>query len=228
MTAFRQRFVGITDLPKVLSEFDVEQSFRLFTEEIDAIRGKFNTSGRLGAALQLVLIRTTGRPLSKVTTIPRSLLRYLSSALGVPEVSIATLRSLYQRRATLFAHQQWAIEVSGFSSTDEFILAEVHMALSELVGTAASSDELVKAAELWLFDRSRLLPSDRVLRDIARDVFKEIDRASAACVADQIPAPVMGRVLEAIHVKRRGRTGGTVLEWLKVPAGRHSPPTSAR
>lgn len=223
MTAFRQRFVGVTELPKSLSDFDVEQSFRLTSEEIDAIRKKFNTAGRLGGALQLVLIRTTGRPLNRVTSIPRSLLRYLSVALGVGEVSIATLKSLYERRATLFAHQQWAIEISGFSAPDEAVFAGIRVALAKLVGTAASSEELVKAAEIWLFDRTFLLPGDRALRDIARETFKCVDDAAAATVVAQIPAPVMRRVLEAVHAKRRGRGGGTVLEWLKVPTGRHSP-----
>jgi hypothetical protein len=42
-------------------------------------------------------------------------------------------------------------------------------------------------------------------------------------VNSEIPRDKQAQVLAAVHSSRRGRVGGTVLEWLKVPAGKHSP-----
>ena len=72
MTTFRQRFVGATELPKTLTEFDVEQSFQLSKDDLDVIRKRFRTTGRLAAAIQLTVIRTTGRPLDRLTNVPRA------------------------------------------------------------------------------------------------------------------------------------------------------------
>ena len=64
-------------MPKSLSDFDVEQSFQLSTDDLDAIRKRFRTAGRLGAAIQLTVIRATGRPLDRVAGVPRPLLQAL-------------------------------------------------------------------------------------------------------------------------------------------------------
>ena len=99
----------------------------------------------------------------------------------------------------------------------------VGQALESLATTAASVDELVQEAELWLFGRHRLLPADRVLRDLARKAFASIEVAALEAINSEIPAHKQAKVLAAVHSSRRGRVGGTVLEWLKVPAGKHSP-----
>lgn len=43
--------------------------------------------------------------------------------------------------------------------------------LEDLANSAASVDELVQKAELWLFARQHLLPADQVLRDLALKAF---------------------------------------------------------
>lgn len=54
--------------------------------------------------------------------------------------------------------------------------------------------------------------------------FASVEAAALEAVSSEIPANKQVSVLAAFHASRRGRAGGTyVLEWLKVPAGRHSP-----
>lgn len=57
-----------------MSQTDVEEAFPLSTADVDAIRLKFR-GGRLAAAILLVMTRATGRPLDKVTGVPRLLLQ---------------------------------------------------------------------------------------------------------------------------------------------------------
>ena len=176
---------------------------------------------RLGGALQLVFIRATGRSLARVASVPRSLLKSLCSALGQNETAIVSLKTLYQRRSTLYEHHKWAVEASGLSSVDESALTQLQTALREIASTAASVDDLVKEAELWLFHRRHLLPGNRVLRDTSRVAFASIESAAIEAVKAQVGAP--RKLLAALYAKRRGRLGGTVLEWLKTPPAKHGP-----
>lgn len=139
------------------------------------------------------------------------------------ETAIASLKTIYERIATLYEHQQWARDHAGIAPADDAVMTGVGQALESLATTAASVDELVQEAELWLFGRHRLLPADRVLRDLARKAFASIEVAALEAINSEIPAHKQAKVLAAVHSSRRGRVGGTVLEWLKVPAGKHSP-----
>ena len=58
-----------------------------------------------------------------------------------------------------------------------------------------------------------------VTRDGSPWAFAFIEAAALDAVNNEVPAQVQRNVLAAVHSSRRGRTGGTVLEWLKVPAG---------
>lgn len=227
MVGFHLRFVGSTELPKSLSEFDVEQSFRLSTDDIANVRGRFRADRRLGAALQLVVLRASGRSLNQTAGIPRTLLRSLCTSLGVGETAIASLKTIYERRSTLYEHQQWAREFAGITAPGDEVLLELRAALEQLAKTAASVDELVQSAEHWLFDRSFLLPSDRSLRDHARSAFASIEALAIATTKQEIPATERKRMLSNMFSARRGRTGGTILEWLKTSSGKHSPTSIA-
>lgn len=155
--------------------------------------------------------------------MPRSLLRSLCAALGVAETAIASLKTIYKRVDTLYVHQEWARDHASITAADDAVMADLGRALESLATTSASIDELVQEAELWLFGRQHLLPVDRILRDLARKAFASIEAAALEAVHTEIPADKQAQVLMAVHSSRRGRTGGTVLEWLKQPAGRHSP-----
>ena len=58
------------------------------------IKERFRADYRLGPALQLVLLRAAGRPLDRFVAVPKTLLRYVTDALGMTGASIASLRSI--------------------------------------------------------------------------------------------------------------------------------------
>lgn len=222
MAGFHQRFVGLVELPKSLSQLDVGEAFRLSQKDIDEVRVKFNAV-RLGAALQLVIIRATGRSPDKFTGIPRTLLKSLCRSLGLNETAIASMQTLYKRTATRFAHQKWARTQSGLTPADDSVMGELVIALAQISRTAASVDDLTKEAELWLFDRRHLLPSDRVLRDAARVAFAAHEAAALTVVRTDIQTPELRKAIANVFSKRKGRGGGTVLEWLRTAPGKHGP-----
>jgi TnpA family transposase len=219
MPAYHRRFIGATVLPKTLSEGDVDLCFSLTAADVAALRQGFNTKHRLAAALQLVVLRATGRPLDKLVGVPRALLAGLARSLDAEAPTIATLRALYTRRRTLFEHQAWARSASGLTPPEPLI-DELSRALKELSTTAADIDELVTCAAHWLFDRQCLLPSERVLRDLARTAFADVQAAAIAAIKRDVSAGELRAALAAVRAKRRGRGGGTVFEWLKGGPGK--------
>ncbi len=156
MSTYHRRFVGVTQLPRLLSEFDVEHFFRLLPDDVTAIRERFRADRRLGPALQLVVLRATGRPLDRVSAVPKTLLRHLSNALNLANTSIASLRSIYKRRETLYDHQKWARDRAGLDVADDAVLNDLQMALTEFAKNAASVHDLIDQAMQWLFDKGSI------------------------------------------------------------------------
>src|SRR2546428_11101346 len=146
MSTYYLRFVGTDELPKSLSEFDVQQFFYLTPDEIAAIHGRFRADRRLGPALQLVFLRASGRPLDRFSVVPKTLLHYVSKELGLTATSIASLRTIYKRRETLYDHQRWARERLGLRAFDDPLLAELRQELKAQAKDAACVDDLVKGA----------------------------------------------------------------------------------
>ena len=95
MPSFALRFVGQEALPSRLSEFDREQFFELGSADVEAITQQFRAGHRLPAALMVLFMRATGRPLDGFNVLPRNLLRHTAQLLGISSPSIATLRSIY-------------------------------------------------------------------------------------------------------------------------------------
>ena len=90
MASYYRRFVGATALPKSLSQTDVDESFSLSDGDVDAIRSGFRGVGRLGAGIQLVVLRATGRSLESFAGLPKLLLKSLCKSVGVRELEIAS------------------------------------------------------------------------------------------------------------------------------------------
>lgn len=129
MANYELRYVGVDSLPVRLSEFDVQQYFRLSAADVAAINERFRADRRTAVAVLLVFLRACGRPLDRFSALPKMLLAHVGEVLGVQPPTIATLRSLYTRRQTLYEHQLWLKDYLG--------LKDIDRAGSDLLLTAA-------------------------------------------------------------------------------------------
>ncbi|MCR5882165.1 DUF4158 domain-containing protein [Rhizobacter sp. J219] len=220
MPSYHLRFVGQTALPRNLSQQDVEEGFALSDKDVDAIRTHFRGTGRLGAAIQLVMLRATGRAPDALVGLPKLLVQSLSKVIGSRATDIASLRTLYAATRTRSEHQKWAREHAGFSAVDQATLGELSESLVALAASAVSVDDLVIQGELWLFGRLVVLPGDRVIRDAARAAFAAQEEAATRAVKEGVPDRLYAATLSRLYAKRKGRTGSTVLEWLRTPPGK--------
>jgi len=222
MSAFAYRYVGREELPARLTEFDLRQFFQLTSADIAAIRERFRADRYAAVGLQLVCLRAFGRPLDRVAAVPRNLLQYLCEAFSAPLLSIATLKTLYQRRPTLYEHQQWVKEHLGIKAFDVTSQAALLEMLHVQAAAAAHMDELVTTAQRWLYDRCRLIPGQRQITDLARQAFSAYEAQMLAAVNRAVPAATLQHCMESV---RRPRADGsaTHLEWIKAPSRRNGP-----
>ena len=118
MSVLRYRFLGLQTLPK-LSEEDAELHCTLSSEHLKAIlkqtaltvaeaAGRPKASARIYAerlalAVHVVFLNLTGTHAAAKKLMPPAMLRFLCRQLSVPETQIASLKSLFERPATLTA-----------------------------------------------------------------------------------------------------------------------------
>jgi len=224
MSTYVYRFVGLETLPGRLTDFDLQQFFQLGTADVDAIRQRFRSDRRVAAALQLLFLRACGRPMDRFSVLPRNLLRYVAETLEASPLTIASLRSLYERRPTLYERQQWAKDYLGLRDLDPTAEAALVAMLALHAAEASHSDDLVTSACHWLYDHHILIPGQRRIQDWARDAFASIEASIRSAIAREVSPSAMRRCLALVH-SQRPAAGCSHLEWIKTPSGHHGAAT---
>ncbi len=130
MSSFAKRFIGVENLPAKMSEFDVQQAFCLSKDDVNAISERFRHDRRVAAAIQMLFLRASGRPMDRFASVLKTLLRSVCDALQTSAVSIATLRSLYERRQTLYEHQAWSRTYLGLQDFDDAKVKQLEQVLA--------------------------------------------------------------------------------------------------
>lgn len=199
MPGFHLRFVGRNVLPKGLSARDVEESFALSADDLQELKSGFRGNARIGAAYHLVMLRATGGSPDGLNGIPKALLVYTTSALSMRATNIASLASLYKDAHTSGQHKAWARNRAGFQLVDDDVLAALLDSLHQLCATAISVDDLVKQGEMWLFEKRRVLPHDRLIRDLARQAFAAHEAAALNAILSGVPAANRSAVMRDLR-----------------------------
>jgi hypothetical protein len=222
--SFAKRFIGAESLPARLSEFDVEQSFALSKDDVAALTARFRADRRVGAAIQMLFLRASGRPLNRFAVVPRTLLRSACEALGASTVTIASLRTLYSRRSTLYEHQAWAREYLGLRMPGDEPEAQVRQVLAVAAREATHPDDLVRTAQNWLYEHQVVIPGPRRLADWANEAFNATEVAMAQAIEGELGRASVEQALKWAYAPAPA-AGATRIEWLKTPPGRHAPST---
>jgi hypothetical protein len=172
---------------------------------------------RLGLVLQIGFLRMSGRHLHALERVPSSVRAYAAAQIGVAAPQLATLRTIYRRRPTLFEHQRLAELATGFNIAGEAQLRMLTAYLRRQVVTEYVRERLVLAARRWLYDRSFLISGDRSLETMAvraqDHVLGQLKAAIEAGVGSEIAAGW------AAKLSGNGPNAGeALLDWLRAPA----------
>lgn len=224
MSSYVYRYVGLSNLPSRLSDFDIKHFFQLTQADIAAVTAGFRRDRHAAVATLLLFLRASGRPLNQVSTIPRALLRYVGETFGVTVPTIASLKAIYTRPQTFYAHQLWVKEYLGLKDIDQQASEELETYLAAHANEVVSIDELVGAAQLWLYQHRFLILGDRAVRDLARRCYDTVEKQIYSAITEAISPADLTRCRHAVYDRVDGESI-TVLEWLKSPPKRHSPST---
>jgi hypothetical protein len=114
MQSWHTTYLGLKELPRDLSAFELQTFFTYSHAEREIIDARYGATHKLGLALHMEFLRLSGRSLNAVKVVPASLWVHLGKEIGVRPPDLASLNALYGRRSTLYEHQQLAQETLGF------------------------------------------------------------------------------------------------------------------
>jgi hypothetical protein len=114
MDNWQATFLGLKQIPREPTAFEIEAVFRFTPAERQVIEERRRPELKLGLALQMGFLRMSGRVLDAVRIVPTVLRRYLGEQFHVAAPDLASLRAMYRRGKVLFENQQLACEVLGF------------------------------------------------------------------------------------------------------------------
>ena len=120
MESWRTGYLGIRQVPRDLSEFELNTFFTFSKQEIALIETRRSDLYRLAVALHVGFIRMSGRSLDSYRQIPAMLWRHLGRQLHVQPPDLGTLRSIYDGRFdTLSDHRRFAQIIANFRTISE-------------------------------------------------------------------------------------------------------------
>jgi TnpA family transposase len=213
---WQYQYLGMTVLPRQLTPIELDTFFAFSDAELTAINSRYKSNLRIAAAIQLGFLKMAGRPLDALKVIPRELLKRVGEQLNLPAPTIASLRSIYRRRPTLFDHQQWALEALQMSRSTDEQLAELESYLREEARFGAAIDALVEIGKVWLYKHGIVIPADRPIRDCARRAMATSEAGLVALIQSTISDMIRGG-WERDVLGFRGDSRQTYLEWLAEP-----------
>ena len=158
---------------------------------------------KLALALQIGFLRMTGRLLEALRVVPPALWRHLGTQFGIEAPDLASLRTMYRRRRTLFEQQDLACAVLGFHSITEAQRRALVRAINAELSRTSDRHRLLQFARRWLYERKQIIPRERELR---RYIAKAIAQHEATLVREIIEAidpALLGPVEDHDHATER-------------------------
>jgi TnpA family transposase len=217
-------YLGWRRFPRELTSFEARRFFSFSAKDRRELRVRYTRRLRLAAALQLGFVRLTGTTLDAFDYVPRSVLDLVGRQLELPAPQLATLRAMYRRERTLFAHQAWACAHAGFRWPDSTDIEELHTSLITFANVTIDRARLARHAREYLYDRGCLISRGREIERQVRRAVLELERTDVKRVEEVVPAELRDTWVR--RLLREVNPGAmTVLEWIRRPPKKRSPAT---
>ncbi|WP_175795695.1 DUF4158 domain-containing protein, partial [Burkholderia multivorans] len=176
MDHWRLAYLGIRQVPRELSEFELATFFTFSKRERVAIDSRRTDLFRLAVALHIGFLRMTGRPLGSYKQIPTVLWRHLGRQLNVKPPDLGTLRSLYDGNLkTLSDHQRFARDAINFRAIAEHQRRYVIRWLKEQLTGRPERGQLTNDLKRWFYEHRIVIPPERMLRQFVVQAVRDIE-----------------------------------------------------
>ena len=169
MNDWQSTYLGRGALPRDLSGFEIEAFFTYSESERRVIDDERRSPAlKLALALQIGFLRMTGRLLEALRMVPPALWRHLGAQFEIDAPDLASLRTMYRRRRTLFEQQDLACSVLGFHDVTEAQRRALVRAINAELSRTSDRQRLLQFARRWLYDHKQIIPRERELRGVHR------------------------------------------------------------
>jgi len=213
-------YLGISAIPKELSQFELHNFFTFTPAEHRAIEARKEKSHRLGLALHVGFIRMSGRQLSSFKVIPTVLLRHLSQQLKIDVPDIVSIRAIYKRAKTLSDHQKLSAELLGFSWMTEHQRRALVRFLRVVVKSEFDRNKLFTLCKEWLYSHRLFIPHERDLRSEINTAIEEAESDMVTLIQSQVPADLLDEWKATLA--QIGQHGKPIQQWLAEPPRKQS------
>ena len=220
MQGWQTPYLGLRDLPRELTQFELQAFFSFGREELELVARRRGDNHKLGLALHIGFVRMSGRPLNSVRAVPAVLLRHLGSMLDIETPDLASLRALYARGRTLFDHQQQACEALGFAWMTEHQRRALVRILRDEVAHSADRERLLLHARHWLYEHRLIIVHERAIRTLVAAALAELEMVTAQTIRAEVPAVTLKRWSSAMEATRAD--GQHCQSWLWSAPAKHS------
>lgn len=213
--------IGERAFSSPLSELEIDVFFTLAPEEIAAVCDRRGVLNRLGLALHLCVIKMTGRTELSTDMVPQTVLVHVAAQLDVSSPNLASLRSLYQDRTTLFRHRKLAVELAGFRKAGAGARSGLLQYLRQEILATTAVDVLQVKVMRWLHARKYVVFPARDVRSLVRCEVERRDMKLAVLISGD-EGSKSSQWIE--HLAADLEPGLTRFEWLLAGPARKSIP----
>src|ERR1017187_6541403 len=221
MGNWQATFLGLKQLPRELTAFEIEAFFTFTLAERQLIEDRRRPALKLGLALQIGFLRMCGRLLDAVRIVPRALWRHLGAQFAVAAPDLASLRAMYRRAPTLIEHQQLACEALGFHWLSESQRRALVRALRQDLARTRDRQRLLVFARRWLYDHQLIITHERSLRSTIVSATRQYEAALAKSIHAGMDSDLLERWRQALVTPREA--GLSEQSWLWAAPAKHSP-----
>ena len=220
MQTWHTTYLGLKDIPRELSGFELRAFFTYSRAESAVINARHGTTHKLGLVLHIGFLRLSGRSLQSIRMIPAGLWTHLGRELGVTPPEVASLKAMYGRGRTLFEHQKLAQDALGFHWMTDHQRRAFVRALRNEVTRLGDKDRLLAFAQRWLYEHTLLIEHDRALRTQIEAALDLFETETGAAIATTVPLELMGKWRGALAQMRPD--GQSQQSWLWEAPAKHS------
>ena len=220
MNDWQSTCLGRRSLPRDLSDFEIEAFFTFSEAERRVIEERRSPVLKLALALQIGFLRMSGRLLEAVRIVPPSLWRHLGEQLGVAAPDLASLRSMYHRRRTLFEHQEVACETLGFHWLSNAQRGALVRVVRDELRRTFDRQRVLQFARRWLYDHRLIVLRERELRALILQALRQYEAKLAAEIVAAVELQQLS-AWKAAMVQPHGHSG-TMQSWLWAAPAKHS------
>ncbi|WP_371436359.1 Tn3 family transposase [Polaromonas sp.] len=220
MQGWQTTFLGMRELPRDISDFEMKAFFTFDGAEREAINARRGDAHKLGLALHIGFLRMSGRLLGAFRVVPVALWRHLGNELGIASPEVASLRAMYARGRTLFDHQQVACTVLGFRWMSEHQRRSLVRELRDEVARCADRDQLLVRSRQWLYRNQLVILHERAIRTLIAAALAQLEVETGAAIAASVDPATLDRWRATAAELRPD--GQTQQSWLWAAPAKHS------